>query len=151
MQEHRSDPRRSKLKRMVPTIGSFFTPLKLSAAFREYDACFHISRRKYIPPNFAELRHILNIAQVCNLCVCNVCNGCVFCEWGISGSVDASNVISDISRSSSHIALTRPLHVSATRPFTLLLPACCCPPACLHVRMCFIDSCQRRHTAPHHV
>lgn len=63
-QEHRSDPRRSKLKRMVPTVGSFFTPLRLTAAFQEYDACFHISRRKFIPPNFAELRHILNIAQV---------------------------------------------------------------------------------------
>jgi len=63
-QEHRSDPRRSKLKRMVPTVGSFFTPLRLSRAFKEYDASFHISRRKFIPPNFAELRHILNIAQV---------------------------------------------------------------------------------------
>jgi IMP and pyridine-specific 5'-nucleotidase len=49
---------------MVPTVGSFFTPLRLTQAFKEYDACFHISRRKYIPPNFAELRHILNIAQV---------------------------------------------------------------------------------------
>jgi IMP and pyridine-specific 5'-nucleotidase len=49
---------------MVPTVGSFFTPLRLTAAFQEYDACFHISRRKFIPPNFAELRHILNIAQV---------------------------------------------------------------------------------------
>jgi hypothetical protein len=49
---------------MVPTVGSFFTPLRLTQAFKEYDACFHISRRKFIPPNFAELRHILNIAQV---------------------------------------------------------------------------------------
>jgi hypothetical protein len=129
-QEHRQDPRRSRLKRIVPTIGSFFTPLKLVSrhdrgegasgsppkmhvrkywpwqqvprrwvprpatrgallvmpmtscpclltpltapatpppqveAFREYDAFFHLSRRRYIPPNFAELRHILNIAQV---------------------------------------------------------------------------------------
>ncbi len=31
---------------------------------QEYDASFHVSRRKYIPPNFAELRHILNIAQI---------------------------------------------------------------------------------------
>lgn len=64
LQEHRSDPRRSKLKRIVPTVGSFFTPLKLVEAFKEYDATFHLSRRKYIPPNFAELRHILNIAQI---------------------------------------------------------------------------------------
>ncbi|KAF6251627.1 IMP-specific 5'-nucleotidase-domain-containing protein [Scenedesmus sp. NREL 46B-D3] len=64
VQEHRSDPRRSKLKRIVPNVGSFFTPLRLADAFREYDAFFHLSRRKYIPPNFAELRHILNIAQI---------------------------------------------------------------------------------------
>jgi hypothetical protein len=49
---------------MVPTVGSFFTPLKLADAFREYDAYFHLSRRRYVQPNFAELRHILNIAQV---------------------------------------------------------------------------------------
>ena len=33
-------------------------------AFREYDAFFALSRRKYIPPNFAELRHVVNISQV---------------------------------------------------------------------------------------
>jgi len=29
LQEHRQDPRRSKLLRMVPTVGTFFTPLRL--------------------------------------------------------------------------------------------------------------------------
>lgn len=62
--EHRADPKRSKLKRMVPTVGHFFTPLNLVEAFDEYDAVFSLSRRQYVPPNFAELRHILNIAQV---------------------------------------------------------------------------------------
>lgn len=28
IQEHRKDPRTSRLRRMVPTIGSFFVPLK---------------------------------------------------------------------------------------------------------------------------
>jgi hypothetical protein len=32
--EHRRDPRSSRLKRMVPTIGQFYTPLKLVDAFR---------------------------------------------------------------------------------------------------------------------
>lgn len=32
-------------------------------AFNEYDEFFALSRRQYVPPNFAELRHILNIAQ----------------------------------------------------------------------------------------
>jgi hypothetical protein len=57
------DPRRSRLKRMVPDVGSFFTPLRLTDAFREYDEFFALSRRRYVPPNFAELRHVLNIAQ----------------------------------------------------------------------------------------
>lgn len=62
--EHRRDPRQSRLRRMVPSIGSFFTPIKLVEAFQEYDEFFALSRRQYVPPNFAEIRHILNIAQV---------------------------------------------------------------------------------------
>ncbi len=56
--------RGSQLARMVPSLGSFFTPLKLVDAFLEYDEFFALSRRKYVPPNFAEMRHVLNIAQV---------------------------------------------------------------------------------------
>jgi hypothetical protein len=53
---------------MVPALGSFFTPLKLVAAFEEYDEFFALSRRKYVQPNFAEMRHVLNIAQaLCHL------------------------------------------------------------------------------------
>ena len=37
---------------------------RLVDAFIEYDEFFALSRRQYVPPNFAELRHILNIAQV---------------------------------------------------------------------------------------
>ena len=49
---------------MVPSVGSFFTPIQLVDAFREYDEFFALSRRRYVPPNFAELRHVLNLAQV---------------------------------------------------------------------------------------
>lgn len=62
--EHRQQPRHSRLRKMVPSVGSFFTPLKLVEAFKEFDQFFALSRRKYVPPNFAEMRHILNIAQV---------------------------------------------------------------------------------------
>ncbi len=55
---------------MVPCVGSFFTPLRLVDAFKEYDEFFALSRRRYVPPNFAELRHVLNIAQVS--CPCTV-------------------------------------------------------------------------------
>ena len=64
VEEHRRDPRASRLRRIVPTLGSFFTPLKLVDAFLEYDEFFALSRRQYVAPNFAELRHILNIAQL---------------------------------------------------------------------------------------
>jgi IMP-specific 5'-nucleotidase len=62
-QEHRQDADRSKLKRLVPSIGQMFTDLPLVAAFEEYDRHFSLSRRRFVPPNFAEMRHILNIAQ----------------------------------------------------------------------------------------
>lgn len=62
--EHRKNPRQSRLKRLLPNVGQFFTPLKLVDAFQEYDSVFHLSRRKYIPPNFAEIRHVMNLAQV---------------------------------------------------------------------------------------
>lgn len=64
VEDHRSDPRASRLSRVVPTLGNFFTPLRLVDAFLEYDEFFALSRRQYVPPNFAELRHILNIAQL---------------------------------------------------------------------------------------
>ncbi len=62
--DHRRDPHRSRLKRLIPGIGAFFTPLPLTQALAEYDEFFALSRRVYVPPNFAELRHVLNIAQV---------------------------------------------------------------------------------------
>lgn len=64
IREHRQSPRGSSLKRLVPTIGKFYTTLKLVEALEEYDSFSIISQRKYVPPNFAEFRHILNIAQV---------------------------------------------------------------------------------------
>jgi IMP and pyridine-specific 5'-nucleotidase len=64
VEEHRREPRSSRLHRTVPSVGTFFTPLRLVDAFCEYDEFFALSRRQYVHPNFAELRHILNIAQV---------------------------------------------------------------------------------------
>jgi len=62
--EHRLRPHRSTLRRLIPTIGDFFTPLPLTAALREYDTLTGLSKRIYVPPNFAEVRHCLNLAQV---------------------------------------------------------------------------------------
>jgi len=62
--EHRLNPFNSKLKRLIPEIGAFHTPLPLVRALEEYDEFFALSLRQYVPPNFAEIRHILNMAQV---------------------------------------------------------------------------------------
>ncbi|KAH9327287.1 hypothetical protein KI387_007465, partial [Taxus chinensis] len=64
VREHFEDPQRSTLSRLVPSIGRFHTPLPLIRALRQYDEFAMISRRKFVPPNFAEIRHVLNIAQV---------------------------------------------------------------------------------------
>ena len=48
----------------MPTIGSFLTPLPLVAAWRAYDAKYCVSARRFVPPSFDEVRHILNLAQV---------------------------------------------------------------------------------------
>lgn len=65
VREHVADPNRSTLKRLIPNLGPrFHTPLPLVRALHEYDEFASLSRRKYVPPNFAEVRHVLNIAQV---------------------------------------------------------------------------------------
>ncbi|KAJ1900318.1 IMP 5'-nucleotidase [Kickxella alabastrina] len=54
----------SRLARLVPSIGTFFTHLPLQQAFRRVDQRDRISRRKHVPPSFNDVRRILNIAQV---------------------------------------------------------------------------------------
>ena len=54
----------SKLARLVPGVGAFFTPLPLHSAFLEYDAQFALSARVHVPPSFNDIRNILNLAQV---------------------------------------------------------------------------------------
>lgn len=58
---------RSKLSMLVPTIGMFFTPLALEAAFLHQDAIRAISSRRFVPPSFNDIRLILNTAQVMSL------------------------------------------------------------------------------------
>ncbi|KAF7511491.1 hypothetical protein GJ744_004079 [Endocarpon pusillum] len=54
----------SKLKMLVPSIGSFFTPLHLEAAFVYQDKQRAISSRRFVAPSFNDVRLILNTAQV---------------------------------------------------------------------------------------
>ncbi|KAI9894650.1 MAG: IMP 5'-nucleotidase [Vezdaea aestivalis] len=55
---------RSKLKLLVPSIGTFFTPLPLGNAFARQDRIRRISSRRFVPPSFNDIRLILNSAQV---------------------------------------------------------------------------------------
>lgn len=64
VEEHRLKPERSTLKGLVHSVGQFFTHLPLVHSLREYDALTHLTSRRFVMPNFAEIRHILNIAQV---------------------------------------------------------------------------------------
>eukprot|EP01116_Phalansterium_solitarium_P024168 TRINITY_DN8775_c0_g1_i2.p1 TRINITY_DN8775_c0_g1~~TRINITY_DN8775_c0_g1_i2.p1 ORF type:complete len:183 (+),score=62.83 TRINITY_DN8775_c0_g1_i2:142-690(+) len=58
------EPGQSKLSLMVPSMGRLFTPLSLQDAFLEYNRRVGLTARRYVPPSFNDVRHILNIAQV---------------------------------------------------------------------------------------
>lgn len=67
IEEHRQKSRQgkgSRLKTLVPTVGTFFTPLPLQQAFKEYDNKFCLTARRFVPISFDDVRHILNLAQV---------------------------------------------------------------------------------------
>ncbi|CDF89904.1 ZYBA0S05-04434g1_1 [Zygosaccharomyces bailii CLIB 213] len=55
---------KSRLKQLVPTIGSFFTELPLEKAFLWGDSHGAISDRRMVAPSFNDVRRILNTAQV---------------------------------------------------------------------------------------
>ncbi|KAF2191110.1 IMP-specific 5'-nucleotidase-like protein 1 [Zopfia rhizophila CBS 207.26] len=58
---------RSKLKLLVPSVATFFTPLMLHDAFIWQDQRRFISYRRFVPPSFNDIRLILNTAQVMSL------------------------------------------------------------------------------------
>ena len=47
---------RSKLKLLVPAVGSFFTPLFLEEAFLYQDDRRKMSSRRFVPPSFNDIR-----------------------------------------------------------------------------------------------
>ncbi|KAJ1940440.1 IMP 5'-nucleotidase [Linderina macrospora] len=57
-------PMYSRLAKLVPSIGNFFTELPLREAFLETNKLCAISARKHVPPSFNDIRRILNTAQV---------------------------------------------------------------------------------------
>ncbi|KAI9851274.1 MAG: IMP 5'-nucleotidase [Thelocarpon superellum] len=65
--QQRGTAAQSKLKLLVPSVGQFFTPLKLEEAFKYQDARRFISSRRFVPPSFNDIRLTLNTAQVMGL------------------------------------------------------------------------------------
>lgn len=65
--ESKGHPGKSKLKLLVPTVGSFFTPLHIEDAFKYQDRMRSISRRRFVAPSFNDIRLILNSAQLLGL------------------------------------------------------------------------------------
>ena len=64
IQHERSGSSQSKLRQLVPTLGTFFTPLRLRDAFVYQDQRRHMSSRRFVAPSFNDIRLILNTAQV---------------------------------------------------------------------------------------
>ncbi|CAI7589411.1 unnamed protein product [Penicillium pancosmium] len=60
-------PGKSKLKLLVPTVGTFFTALHLQEAFNYQDERRCISRRRFVAPSFNDIRLTLNSAQLLGL------------------------------------------------------------------------------------
>jgi hypothetical protein len=48
----------SRLKRLVPGIGTFFTRLPLRKAFEAYNAKYGITKRQYLPPCFLAIHKL---------------------------------------------------------------------------------------------
>lgn len=69
IEEHRrleaeGSGRPSRLKHLVPTVGTFHTKLPLRQAFEVYNEKHKLTKRKHIQISFNEIRHIMNLAQV---------------------------------------------------------------------------------------
>ena len=58
------EPKQSRLKKLVPTVGIFHTPLPLRKAYEAYNAKYKLDKRRHLAISFNEIRHILNLAQI---------------------------------------------------------------------------------------
>lgn len=66
IEEHRrmeGSDRPSRLKQLVPQVGTFHTHLPLRRAFVAYNEKHRITKRRHICISFNELRHILNLGE----------------------------------------------------------------------------------------
>lgn len=114
---------------LVHLVVPAFTPLPLTPslprlvdAFLEYDEFFALSRRQYVHPNFAELRHIFNIAQVSvRVVLADGSNGAAQQQWMQYASASLVCNAAALLR-----LLVSPLRLLPTRP----IPPLHFPPWC---------------------
>jgi len=59
-----TEPKQSRLKKLVPTVGIFHTALPLRRAYEAYNAKYKLDKRRHLAISFNEIRHILNLAQI---------------------------------------------------------------------------------------
>jgi IMP and pyridine-specific 5'-nucleotidase len=64
LDEHRLTDGKGRLKKYCPDMGKVFLHLDLLGALDEYDAHSAISKRRFVPPSFREVRELLNLAVV---------------------------------------------------------------------------------------
>lgn len=64
LEQHHLSPETSRLRRLCPHVGKVFLKLDLLSALDEYDSAAHITRRRFVPPSFKEVRQVLNLAVV---------------------------------------------------------------------------------------
>ena len=62
VRHHESNaPGKSKLKLLVPSVGTFFTKLHVEDAFKYQDDRRFISRRRFVAPSFNDIRLIFEL------------------------------------------------------------------------------------------
>ena len=54
----------SEMRELIPGVGRFHASLPLVDALQEYDSYTRLTQRRFVPPTFREIRHILNVAAI---------------------------------------------------------------------------------------
>jgi IMP and pyridine-specific 5'-nucleotidase len=62
--EFMRNPKQNRLRKIVPNMSTLHTDLMVVEAYYWYDEIFKLSTRRHVRPSFADLRHILNFAQM---------------------------------------------------------------------------------------
>ena len=87
------EPKQSRLKKLVPTVGLFHTPLPLRQAYEAYNAKYKLDKRRHLAISFNEIRHILNLAQIMALCKESVPTCEVVKHWGQQNPLDSPSLV----------------------------------------------------------